>query len=472
MEVMAMKIGIVGLGVMGRNLALNASDSGCRVVATDAWETARDAAPRGIEVVDGPAALASALTAPRTVLLMVKAGDQVDIEIAGLAPHLTAGDVLIDGGNSHYRDTERRARELENRGIRYLGVGISGGAEGARHGASLMAGGSETAWSAAHAFLSALAAAARDGEPTLARFGDGGAGHFVKMVHNGVEYAIMQAIAECHGLMSRIGHLGPQSIADLLERWNAGGRASGFLLEITAGIAKTRDPLTGGYLLDHVSDVAGQKGTGAWSIEAGLDYGVPIPSIMEAVGARQISGQGAARATFAEARGDGPPSVHAGSFAADLHEALVATMIVALSQGLHLYAVAAGQHGWSTRLADVLRVWRAGSILRMDLLDDIAVRLERQPGVSDPLSVTEIASDVAAMLPAWRRIVGAAVSAGFPAPVLATSLAYVEALGTRALPTAIVQAQRDRFGAHGFARTDRGGVHHGPWVHPDEEGGA
>ena len=464
-----MKAGIVGLGVMGRNLALNARDSGCQVVATDAWETARNSAPGEIEVVDGPAALVSALTTPRIVLLMVKAGDQVDAEIAGLTPHLAAGDILIDGGNSHYRDTGRRARDLQQRGINYLGVGISGGAEGARHGASIMAGGSEAAWNAAHAFLSTLAAKAGDGEPTLTRFGDGGAGHFVKMVHNGIEYAIMQAIAECHGLMSGIAGLGQQAAGDLLERWNAGGRASGFLLEITAEIAKTRDPLTGGNLLEYVSDIAGQKGTGAWSIEAGLDYGVPIPSIMEAVSARQISGQGGARAAFAKVIGDRPVPDHPDGLLADLENALVATMIVSLSQGLHLYAVAADQHGWNNCLPDVLRVWRAGSILRMGLLDDIAQRLEGQPAASDPLSVDEIASDAATMLPAWRRIVGAAVTTGLSAPVLATSLAYVEALGTSALPTAVVQAQRDRFGAHGFARTDRDGVHRGPWV---EEPGA
>ncbi len=202
-----MKVGIIGLGVMGRNLALNARDGECQVVATDSWETARDWAAPGIEVVGDHAALASDLPAPRIVLLMVKAGEQVDVEIAGLVPHLAAGDIVIDGGNSHYRDTERRARDLESRGFGYLGLGVSGGAEGARHGASLMAGGSEAAWSAARRFLSTLAAEAGDGEPTLSRYGEDGAGHFVKMVHNGIEYAIMQAIAECHGLLTGIGGL-------------------------------------------------------------------------------------------------------------------------------------------------------------------------------------------------------------------------------------------------------------------------
>ncbi len=467
-----MKVGIIGLGVMGRNLALNARDGGCQVVATDSWETARNWAAPGVEVVSDFAALASALPAPRIVLLMVKAGDQVDVEIAGLVSHLAAGDIVIDGGNSHYRDTERRAQDLERRGIGYLGLGVSGGAEGARHGASLMVGGSEVAWSAARRFLSTLAAEAGDGEPTLSRYGEGGAGHFVKMVHNGVEYAIMQAIAECHGLLTSIGGLDPGAVGDLLERWNASGRASGFLLEITAEIARTRDPLADGYLLAHVSDVAGQKGTGAWSVEAGLAYGVPVPSIMEAVSARQVSGQNPAREGVGQALGDRPRPDRTDNFLTDMEDALVATMIVSLSQGLHLYAAAADENGWKSDLPDVLRVWRAGSILRMRLLDEIAGRLEGRPGISDPLSVKDIASDVTAMLPAWRRTVGASVAAGFPAPVLATSLAYVEALGTRVLPTAVVQAQRDRFGAHGFARTDRDGTHHGPWIHPDQEAGA
>jgi 6-phosphogluconate dehydrogenase len=292
------------------------------------------------------------------------------------------------------------------------------------------------------------------------------------MVHNGVEYAIMQAIAECHGLLTGIGGLDPGTAGDLLERWNASGRASGYLLEITAEIARTRDPLADGYLLAHVSDVAGQKGTGAWSVEAGLAYGVPVPSIMEAVSARQISGQSRAREGVGQALGDRPRPDPTDSFLTDMEDALVATMIVSLSQGLHLYAAAAAEHGWKSDLPDVLRVWRAGSILRMGLLDEIAGRLDERPGTSDPLSVGDIAGDVTAMLPAWRRTVGAAVTAGFPAPVLATSLAYVEALATKALPTAMVQAQRDRFGAHGFARTDRDGTHHGPWIHPDQEAGA
>jgi 6-phosphogluconate dehydrogenase len=472
MESVTMELGIVGLGVMGRNLALNARDAGIGVVATDSWETARDWSAPGIAIVEDAAALAAALSPPRVVLLMVKAGAKVDVEIAGLMQHLAAGDIVIDGGNSHYRNTEWRAKDLEGRGIGYLGLGVSGGAEGARHGAAMMAGGSEAAWEASRDLLLPLAAKAGDGAPTLWRFGDGGAGHFVKMAHNGIEYAIMQAIAECHGLLTGVGGLAPEAVAELLGHWNAQGRAGGFLLEITAEIAATRDPLAGGYLLDHVSDAAGQKGTGTWAVQAGLDYGVPLPSIMEAVSARQISGLGAARDAMRAAADRRPLPDCPANLAPDLEAALVATMTVSLCQGLQLYAAAAAQHGWRRDLPDVLRVWRAGSILRMSLLDEIIGQLDGQGETADPLAAAGVAADVVAALPAWRRVVGAAVAAGFPVSVLAISLAYVEALGTAALPTAMIQAQRDRFGAHGFARTDRDGTHHGPWVHPDAEAGA
>lgn len=340
---------------------------------------------------------------------------------------------------------------------------------GARHGPAMMAGGGETAWRTARDLLLPLAARAGDGAPTLWRFGDGGAGHFVKMVHNGIEYAIMQAIAECHGLLAGLGALAPEAIAATLERWNAGGLAAGFLLEIIAEIAATRDAETDGYLPPHVSDVAGQKGTGAWTVQAGLDYGVPLPSIMEAVSARQISGQAGARQAFRAAVGDGPRAGRSEGLAADLEAALVAAMVTSLCQGLYLYAVAAREHGWHPGLTAVLRVWRAGSVLRMGLLDDLAGRLDGREAVADPLALTGVAEAVAASLPAWQRVVGAAVAAGCAAPVLPASLAYVEALGTAALPTAMVQAQRDRFGDHGFGRTDREGTHHGPWVHPDAE---
>ncbi len=463
-----MAVGLVGLGVMGRNLALNWRDAGHEVVATDSWAEARAWRAKGIMVCDDLPFMLAALPSPRVILLMVKAGDQVDFEIANLVQHIGPGDTIIDGGNSYYRDTERRAASLAARGIGYLGIGISGGAEGARHGAALMVGGEEQTWNHARPVLETVAATAHDGVPTIDRFGDGGAGHFVKMVHNGIEYAIMQAIAECHLLLTQGAGMSADETAETIARWNQ-GRGAGFLLEITAEIANAPDPLADGVLLDSIGDQAGQKGTGGWTVDAGIEHGIAIPSIIEAVTARQLSGEGAARSTMAGLelpRG----MLDRDGLADDLEAALTGTMIAALSQGIHLYAVAAKANGWDGDLARVLRVWRAGSILRMGLLDTLVPHVSGEMRL--PLENPAIAQDIATLVPAWRRAIGAATAAGYPVGVLGSTLSYIESLATRALPTTMVQAQRDRFGAHGFARTDREGQHHGPWIFPDAEAGA
>jgi len=463
-----MKAGLIGLGVMGRNLALNLRDKGHEIVATDSWESAREWSAPGISIVADQAALATALDGPRIVWLMVKAGEQVDKEIANVLLHLSAGDMVIDGGNSNYRDTERRCGELAARSIGFLGVGISGGAEGARHGAAMMVGGAANDWAAAQPLLSSVAAPCGEGEVAIDYFGEGGAGHFVKMVHNGIEYAIMEAIAECHGLMRDHVGLSADLIADTFEAWN-GGEAAGFLVEITTEILRTNDAETSNKLLPYVDDVAGQKGTGGWTINAALEYGVAAPAIFEAVCMRQLSGSTRVRRVMGELVSRPQSGADARSLGADLEQALVATVIVSLAQGLDIYSAAAKEHGWGVRLANVLRVWRAGSILRMRMLDGLAQAVEQAPDAGHLLVVPSIAERVAERLPRWRRAVGAAVAAGCPAPVLAAGLAYVDGLGSSPLPTAMVQAQRDRFGAHGFRRTDREGTHHGPWVTPDRE---
>ena len=466
-----MKAGLVGLGVMGRNLALNLRDKGHEIVATDSWESARAWSAPDIKIAPDKAALVAALDHPRVVLLMVKAGEQVDNEIRDLLPHLEPGDMIIDGGNSNYHETERRSGELGARSIGYMGIGISGGAEGARYGAAIMAGGTDANWQHAKNLLVSFAASAGDGRPTLEYFGEGGAGHFVKMVHNGIEYAIMQAIAECHGLMRDVAGLSADAIADHFGRWSTSGGGAGFLLEISADIANAIDSETGELLLPLIDDVAGQKGTGGWTVEAASTYGVGASSIMEAVCARQLSGQKSARRAMQEALvGEAAPAPAdvGNEFVEDLEAALVGSMVVAVSQGLQIYSAAADQHGWRGNLPDVLRVWRAGSILRMRMLDTLAAQMEAYPDAKDCLAVPEIARDVAKRLPAWRRAGSAALLSGFPAPVLTSTLSYAEGLATVQLPTAMVQAQRDRFGAHGFRRTDRPGDHHGPWSQPDE----
>lgn len=465
-----MKAGLVGLGVMGRNLALNLRDKGHEIIATDAWESARQWSAPGIPIVANHAELAAALGENRVILLMVKAGEQVDKEIADLLPHLGPGDIIIDGGNSLYTETERRAADLAGKGIGFLGCGISGGAEGARHGAAIMAGGGEADWRHVKELLTSFAATAGgDARPTVDYFGTGGAGHFVKMVHNGIEYAIMQAIAEAHALMRDCAGLTPDKISQHFAEWASDGDGAGFLLEITAEIANAIDQVTGDPLLPLIDDVAGQKGTGGWTIKAALDQGVPATAIMEAVGARQVSGQRDARQVMRRAAGK-RPSVDAGDdLIKHIEDTLAAAMLVSVSQGLTIYAAAARENGWTGDLPAVLRVWRAGSILRMRLLDGLADQLEAHPGTEDCLAVPAIARELTGRLPAWRAVAITAISAGIPAPVLTSTLAYVDALATDHLPTAMIQAQRDRFGAHGFRRTDRGGDHHGPWVQPDEE---
>ncbi|MGI9478538.1 MAG: NADP-dependent phosphogluconate dehydrogenase [Hyphomicrobiaceae bacterium] len=465
-----MKAGLVGLGVMGRNLALNLRDKGHEITATDAWESARQWTAPGIPIVAGHAELATALGENRVILLMVKAGEQVDKEIADLLPHLSAGDTIIDGGNSLYTETERRAAELAAKGIGFLGCGISGGAEGARHGAAIMVGGGSVDWQRAKDLLTSFAATAgSDHQPTVDYFGTGGAGHFVKMVHNGIEYAIMQAIAEAHALLRDCAGLSADAIADHFAAWATDGDGAGFLLEITAEIANAKDEVTGDLLLPLIDDVAGQKGTGGWTIKAALDQGVPATSIMEAVGARQVSGQRDARQVMRRAAGK-RPEIEAGTeLIQHIEDTLAAAMLVSVSQGLTIYASAAREQGWTGDLPAVLRVWRAGSILRMRLLDGLADQLESHPGTQDCLAIPAIAREITGRLPAWRNVAITAISAGIPAPVLTSTLAYVDALASDHLPTAMVQAQRDRFGAHGFRRTDRGGDHHGPWVQPDED---
>ncbi len=467
-----MKAGLVGLGVMGRNLALNLRDKGHDITATDAWESARAWRADGIAIVDSHAELVHALPAPRVILLMVKAGEQVDNEIRDLSPHLAPGDVIIDGGNSYYRDTERRSAELDAKGIGYLGVGISGGAEGARNGAAMMAGGDQENWAKARDLLTSAAARAHDDHPTIHHFGQGGAGHFVKMVHNGIEYAIMQAIAECHAILRDGLGLSADEISAHLGRWASEGPGAGFLLEISADIANARDELTGEFLLGLIDDVAGAKGTGTWTSEAAIEYGVPATAIIEALAARQVSGQAEARAAMNARAVRGLPFGFGAAVIDDLESALAASMVTAVSQGLQIYAAAATEKSWTGSLSDALRVWRAGSILRMRMLDDLAAAIDAAPAVGNCLAIPDIAQIVADRLPAWRRVVGAAVVAGLPVPVLGSSLAYVEQLATRPLPTQMIQAQRDRFGAHGFRRTDREGDHHGPWLQPDQEPGA
>lgn len=457
-----MEIGLIGLGVMGRNLALNMRDAGLKVVATDAWESARTWRADGVQVVDSAATLVEALEAPRVILLMIKAGAPVDEQLNELKTLLAPGDTVMDGGNSFYRDTQRRDTAYQDAGLGFLGIGISGGAEGARTGAAMMVGGPEDNWKRAQPLLTHLAARAQE-RPCLAWFGADGAGHFAKMVHNGIEYAVMQALAESYALMCGPGGLKPAAAGALFEAW-ASGPLGGYLMEITGEILQTEDPDSGGPLIDVIADRAGQKGTGAWCAAAGLDYGVPIPAIMEAVTARQISGSAALRKEAqthygAQAEGWAPEQ-----FTDLIAASLGCTIIASLSQGLQLIAAASEENGWKAELSDAAHVWRAGSILRMKLLDLVTDVFTGPTAPATLVGAPPISRMLLGGVENWRKVVGLATMNAVPAPVMTSSLAWYDAIRTERLPTALVQGQRDRFGHHGFERVDQEGKHHGPWT--------
>ncbi|WP_374443742.1 NADP-dependent phosphogluconate dehydrogenase [Stella sp.] len=455
-------IGVVGLGVMGRNLAANIRDRGFAVVGFDADEGQRARATgEGLAVAATGEALARALKPPRAVLLLVPAGAAVDAAIAGLRPLLAPGDILVDGGNSHYADTIRRAGELGASGIAYVGLGVSGGEEGARHGPALMAGGEPAAWARLEPLLTAIAARF-DGRPCCGHVGGAGAGHFVKMAHNGIEYGQMQLIAEAALLLRHGLGLDPAAAAATVRGWNAGEDAS-YLLEITADILATPDPDGGGMLLDRVADRTGHKGTGVWTVEAALALGVPLPTVAAAVWARALS---AARDPGrAEHAWPAPAPAPSGGEAsgADIRRALAAAALVAYGEGLDLIAAGAARHGWDTDRAAVAELWRAGCIIRSAALDRIAAVLRADPGDHSFLDRGWVRGRIAEALPSWRRLLAAGAARGLPLPAFAAACQHAAGRSAPELGARVVAAQRDRFGAHGFARIDRAGSFHAAW---------
>lgn len=453
-------LGLIGLGTMGRNLALNLADHGTPLVA---WErdpelaaTARAALPASTTWSDGPAAVAAALPAPRAILLMVTAGPAVDAVIEALRPALTAGDVVVDGGNADAHDTARRQAALTGSGIELIGLGVSGGEEGARFGPALMAGGSPAAWNRVAPALSAVAARTPDGEPCCALLGAGAAGHFVKTVHNGIEYAVMQALAEAYDLMRHGLAMGPDAIGDTFAGWNAGPLRS-YLVEIAADVVRTRDD-DGAPLLDKVADRAGQKGTGRWASLAALDYGVPAPTIAEAVFARAVSSRDADRRSLATT-GPAPVDLELDC----LEQAVRAATLAAFVQGFDLISAADAAEGWSVDRAAVARVWRAGCILRASLLDRLAEAARQLPPGALLLHAPALGTELRGILPGLRQTVAAAALNGFAVPAMASALSWVDGMSRARVPADFLQGLRDRFGAHRFERTDRPGSFHADW---------
>ncbi len=461
-------IGLMGLGVMGANLARNMADHGVRLALYDpaagvADRLAADLGDKGTACAT-PAALMVALPAPRTIFLLVPAGAPTDAAIESLRPHLAAGDVIIDGGNAFYRDTARRQARCAEAGVHFLGFGVSGGAEGARHGPAIMAGGDGDALARLAPVFTAIAAKAPDGTPCFARVGNGAAGHFVKTVHNGIEYAHMQLIAEAWHLLRRLLDVPHEEIRDLFARWTRGALSS-FLMECAVRALDTLDK-DGTPLIEHIVDTAEQKGTGQWTANAALEYGVAAPTLAEAVHARCLSALREMRQTAAASLG-APTMDFSGdrrALIAALERALLSANIAVLAQGFALIRAADAEHGWGVSPATVARIWRGGCIIRSTLLEPIAEAYTATPDIENLLLDRTLWRRVAAGDAEWRQVVVTAVAHGVPVPAFSSALGYVDGLRTGRLWADMIAAQRDIFGQHGFARFDTPGRHHADWA--------
>ncbi|TXL73847.1 NADP-dependent phosphogluconate dehydrogenase [Vineibacter terrae] len=461
-------LGLMGLGVMGANLARNLADHGVQLALYDpaagvAQHLAQDLGSAGTACAT-PEALVAALAAPRTIFLLVPAGAATDAAIESLLPHLAAGDVIIDGGNAFYRDTARRQAACGASGVHFLGFGVSGGAEGARHGPAIMAGGDRTVLERLAPTFAAIAAKAPDGTPCFARVGDGAAGHFVKTVHNGIEYAHMQLIAEAWQLLRRLLRLPHEEVRDLFARW-ARGALSSFLMECAVRALDTMDK-DGTPLIEHIVDTAEQKGTGQWTANAALEYGVAAPSLAEAVHARCLSALKDMRLAM-EASVGAPTMAFAGdvkALVAALERALLSANITVLAQGFALIRAVDAEHGWGVDPATVARTWRGGCIIRSTLLEPIAEAYAAAPDLDNLLRDRVLWRRVTAGDAEWRQVVVTAVAHGVPVPVFSASLAYVDGLRTGRLWADMIAAQRDIFGQHGFARFGSPGRHHADWA--------
>ncbi|MEW1964049.1 NADP-dependent phosphogluconate dehydrogenase [Micrococcus sp. 2A] len=478
-------IGVTGLAVMGANLARNFARNGYTVALHNRSRGRTDqlVAEHGHEgefVATGSLEeLVASLAVPRRVLIMVKAGAPVDAVIDQLVPLLEEGDIVIDAGNSHYEDTRRREAALAAQGLHFVGVGVSGGEEGALNGPAIMPGGPKESYAAVGPMLERIAAQ-YGGEPCCAWVGTDGAGHYVKMVHNGIEYADMQVIGEAHDLLRRVAGIEPAAQAAVFDAWNR-TELSSYLIEITAEVLRQTDAATGRPLIDVIVDEAGQKGTGRWTAISGLDVGAPVAAIAESVFARSLSSQREVREIARETLvagvdGAGVADADREQFVEDVRQALFASKLVAYAQGLDMLSAAAAEYGWSLDLGTIASLWRDGCIIRADLLDVIMTAFggrdtdrHPEPGTraeGQPLNLLfapEFTRAIADALPAWRRVVGAAISAGVPVPVFSSALAYYDGLRADRLPAALIQGQRDFFGAHTYRRTDREGSFHTLW---------
>ena len=462
-------IGVVGLAVMGSNLARNlASREGNRVAIYN-----RSVEKTNQLTTDHPEAnfiasesiddFVASLSKPRTAIIMVQAGAGTDAVINQLTERFEKGDIIVDGGNALYTDTMRREKEVSEKGIHFVGAGISGGEEGALKGPSIMPGGTKEAYATLGPILETIAAVA-EGEPCVTHIGSDGAGHFVKMIHNGIEYADMQLIAEAYDLLRQSGGFSPEEIAEIFTEWNKGELGS-YLIEITAEVLKQKDAKTGKPLVDVILDAAGSKGTGVWTVQTALDLGTPVSGIAEAVFARSLSAQSAQR--------EGKPELPAANqvwavedkpaFVEAVRRALYASKIIAYAQGFDAIRAGAREFGWEINLGEVAKIWRGGCIIRAQFLNRITDAYRKDENLLSLLFDDYFIAAIAGTVASWREIVAMAALTGVPSPAFASSLSYYDGLRAERLPAALVQGQRDFFGAHTYKRVDAEGSYHTLW---------
>ena len=462
-------IGVVGLAVMGSNLARNlASREGNRVAIYN-----RSVEKTSQLTADHPEAnfiasesiddFVASLSKPRTAIIMVQAGAGTDAVISQLTERFEKGDIIVDGGNALYTDTMRREKEVSEKGIHFVGAGISGGEEGALKGPSIMPGGTKEAYATLGPILETIAAVA-EGEPCVTHIGSDGAGHFVKMIHNGIEYADMQLIAEAYDLLRQSGGFSPEEIAEIFTEWNKGELES-YLIEITAEVLKQKDAKTGKPLVDVILDAAGSKGTGVWTVQTALDLGTPVSGIAEAVFARSLSAQAAQR--------EGKPELPAANqvwavedkpaFVEAVRRALYASKIIAYAQGFDAIRAGAKEFGWEINLGEVAKIWRGGCIIRAQFLNRITDAYRKDENLLSLLFDDYFIAAIAGTVASWREIVAMAALTGVPSPAFASSLSYYDGLRAERLPAALVQGQRDFFGAHTYKRVDAEGSYHTLW---------
>jgi 6-phosphogluconate dehydrogenase len=469
----AADIGLVGLAVMGENLVLNMESHGFTVAVFNRTTSKVDeflgARAKGKKIVGCHSVkeLVASLKKPRKIMFMVKAGPAVDAVIDELVPLLDKGDILIDGGNTHYPDTTRRCKALKEKGLLYVGSGVSGGEEGALKGPSIMPGGDPAAWSSVKPIFQGIAAKAPDGSPCCDWVGNEGAGHYVKMVHNGIEYGDMQLICEAYDLLKRVGGLSVDELHEVFARWNK-GHLDSYLVEITRDIFGYKDPETGKPLVDLILDTAGQKGTGKWTVTSALDLGTPLTLITEAVFGRSLSAQKDERVAASKILKGPEPKVAADkkSLIDDVEAALFASKIISYAQGFALMNAMAKESGWTINNGAVALMWRGGCIIRSAFLGKIKEAFDRDPKLANLLIDPYFTGEIERAQPGWRRAIAAGVINGVPMPAMSAALSYFDGYRCGRLPANLLQAQRDYFGAHTYERLDqpRGKFFHTNWT--------